>query len=143
MSSSAYDEFLNLPHHVSSDLPHMSMQNRAAQFASFAALTGFESIIKETCRQTAHRIELDESAKEALDKKLQRLLQVLHVHPQISITFFKPDEKKDGGAYICITGTIKKIDGYGENLIMTDGTQIPISEITSLQGDLLNDEIWG
>ena len=119
------------------------MQNRAAQFAPFAALTGFESIIKETCRQTAHRIELDESAKEALDKKLQRLLQVLHVHPQISITFFKPDEKKDGGAYICITGTIKKIDGYGENLIMTDGTQIPISEITSLQGDLLNDEIWG
>ena len=143
MSSSAYDEFLNLPHHVSSDLPHMSMQNRAAQFAPFAALTGFESIIKETCRQTAHWIELDESAKEALDKKLQRLLQVLHVHPQISITFFKPDEKKDGGAYICITGTIKKIDGYGENLIMTDGTQIPISEITSLQGDLLNDEIWG
>ena len=143
MSSSAYDEFLNLPHHVSSDLPHMSMQNRAAQFAPFAALTGFEAIIKETCRQTAHRIELDESAKEALDKKLQRLLQVLHVHPQISITFFKPDEKKDGGAYICITGTIKKIDGYGENLIMTDGTQIPISEITSLQGDLLNDEIWG
>lgn len=141
--SSAYDEFLNLPHHVSADLPHMSMQNRAAQFAPFAALTGFESIIKETCRQTAHRIELDESAKEALDKKLQRLLQVLHVHPQISITFFKPDEKKDGGAYICITGTIKKIDGYGENLIMTDGTQIPISEITSLQGDLLNDEIWG
>lgn len=141
--SSAYDEFLNLPHHVSSDLPHMSMQNRAAQFAPFAALTGFESIIKETCRQTAHRIELDESAKEALDKKLQRLLQVLHVHPRISITFFKPDEKKDGGAYICITGTTKKIDGYGENLIMTDGTQIPISEITSLQGDLFNDEIWG
>lgn len=141
--SSAYDDFLNLPHHVSADLPHMSMQNRAAQFAPFAALIGYESIIKETCRQTAHRIELDESAKEALDKKLQRLLQVLHVHPQISITFFKPDEKKDGGAYICITGTIKKIDGYGENLIMTDGTQIPISEITSLQGDLFNDEIWG
>lgn len=138
-----YNDMLHMPHHVSQTHPHMSMQNRAAQFSPFAALTGFESIIKETSRQTTQRSELDESAKEALDKKLQRLLQVLHVHPQISITFFKPDEKKDGGAYICTTGTIKKIDGYGENLIMTDGTQIPISEITSLQGDLFNDEIWG
>lgn len=138
-----YNDMLHMPHHVSQTHPHMSMQNRAAQFSPFAALTGFESIIKETSRQTAQRIELDESAKEVLDKKLQRLLQVLHVHPQVSITFFKPDEKKDGGAYICITGTIKKIDGYDENLIMTDGTQIPISEITSLQGDLFNDEIWG
>lgn len=138
-----YNDMLHMPHHVSQTHPHMSMQNRAAQFSPFAALTGFESIIKETSRQTAQRIELDESAKEVLDKKLQRLLQVLHVHPQISITFFKPDEKKDGGEYICITGTIKKIDGYGENLIMTDGTQIPIPEITSLQGDLFNDEIGG
>ena len=138
-----YDDMLHMPHHVSKTHPRMSMHNRAAQFSPFAALTGFESIIQETSRQTMQRIELDESAKEALDKKLQRLLQVLHVHPQISITFFKTDEKKDGGAYICITGTIKKIDGYGDNLIMTDGTQIPISEITSLQGDLFNDEIWG
>lgn len=138
-----YDDMLHMPHHVSKTHPRMSMHNRAAQFSPFAALTGFESIIQETSRQTMQRIELDESAKEALNEKLQRLLHVLHLHPKVSITFFKPDEKKDGGEYICITGTVKKIDGYGENLIMTDGTQIPISENTSLQGDLFNDEIWG
>ncbi len=89
-----YDDMLHMPHHVSKTHPRMSMHNRAAQFSPFAALTGFESIIQETSRQTMQRIELDESAKEALNEKLQRLLHVLHLHPKISITFFKPDEKR-------------------------------------------------
>lgn len=133
-----YNDMLHMPHHVSQTHPHMSMQNRAAQFSPFAALTGFESIIKETSRQTAQRIELDESAKEALDKKLQRLLHVLHVHPQISITFFKPDEKKDGGEYICITGTVKKIDTSTAEIIMTDGAKISIQEILAMQGEIFD-----
>lgn len=122
-----YDDMLHMPHHVSKTHPHMSMHNRAAQFSPFAALTGFESIIQETSRQTTQRIELDESAKEALNEKLQRLLQVLHVHPKISIIFFKPDEKKDGGEYICITGTVKKIDNSSAS-IRSNGGHPPCNE---------------
>lgn len=133
-----YDDMLHMPHHVSKTHPRMSMHNRAAQFPPFAALTGFESIIQETSRQTMQRIELDESAKEALNEKLQRLLHVLHLHPKISITFFKPDEKKDGGEYICITGTVKKIDTSTAEIIMTDGAKISIQEILAMQGEIFD-----
>ena len=133
-----YDDMLHMPHHVSKTHPRMSMHNRAAQFSPFAALTGFESIIQETSRQTMQRIELDESAKEALNEKLQRLLHELHLHPKISITFFKPDEKKDGGKYICITGTVKKIDTSTAEIIMTDGAKISIQEILAMQGEIFD-----
>lgn len=133
--SSAYDDFLNLPHHVSADLPHMSMQNRAAQFAPFAALTGFESIIKETCRQTAHRIELDESAKEDLNKKLQLLQKNLLHFPEVSIEYFIPDKLKSGGTYQTVRGTVRKIDLNNHVLIMDTMCRIPIHEIRRFEWD--------
>ena len=124
-----YNDMLHMPHHVSQTHPHMSMQNRAAQFSPFAALTGFESIIKETSRQTAQRIELDESAKEVLNKKLQLLQKNLLHFPEVSIEYFIPDKLKSGGTYQTVRGTVRKIDLSNHVLIMDTMCRIPIHEI--------------
>lgn len=137
--SSAYDEFLNLPHHVSADLPHMSMQNRAAQFAPFAALIGYDALIRETARLTDHRAELDESEKAALDRRLQLLHQNLLNAPRISITYFQPDAFKVGGSYQTVTGIVRKWDEYHQRLCMDDGTLIPVDEIFSVEGNLFHE----
>ena len=70
-----YEDIINLPHHVSPTRPQMPMSDRAAQFAPFAALTGYDAAIKETGRQTDVRIELDEEALTALDMKYQLLME--------------------------------------------------------------------
>ena len=89
-----YDEIINLPHHVSKTRPQMPMSDRAAQFAPFAALTGYESAIKETGRLTDERIELDEGALTALNMRYQLLMDALDEEPEVEITYFKPDERK-------------------------------------------------
>ena len=95
-----YDEIINLPHHVSKTRPQMPMSDRAAQFAPFAALTGYDSAIKETGRLTDEKIELDEEALTALDMKYQILMDTFDDAPEVTITFFQPDERKAGGKYI-------------------------------------------
>ena len=132
--SSAYDEFINLPHHVSSDLPHMSMQNRAAQFAPFAALIGYDALIRETARLTDQRIDLDESVKAELNEKLRLLLELLPQQPEVSIMYFQPDSWKDGGTYQNANGIVHKYLPSDNALIMMDGVQIPVNEIISLEG---------
>ena len=132
--SSAYDEFLNLPHHVSADLPHMSMQNRAAQFAPFAALIGYDALIRETARLTDQRIDLDESVKAELNEKLRLLLELLPQQPEVSIMYFQPDSWKDGGTYQSANGIVHKYLPSDNALIMMDGVQIPVNEIISLEG---------
>lgn len=134
-----YEDIINLPHHVSKKHPQMAIESRAAQFAPFAALVGYEDAIEETARLTIKRIELNEEEKNILDMKLQMLKEQMHVqiYPEISIMYFVPDLKKDGGKYIKISGTIKKIDEYNQLLILDDKTQIPISEIISIVGESL------
>ncbi|MEA5014857.1 MAG: hypothetical protein VB099_09880 [Candidatus Limiplasma sp.] len=129
-----YDDIIHLPHHVSKKHPPMAIADRAAQFSPFAALTGHASAIAETARLTDTRIELDETAKIALSDRLQIILDRLKEHPQIQITYFQPDVKKEGGAYITAAGTVKKIDGYERVVVMTDGTAIPINEIIGIDG---------
>lgn len=131
-----YDDIINLPHHVSQSHPHMSTLDRAAQFSPFAALTGYESAIKETARLTNNRMELDEAAKNVLDEKLRILYEQLNRQPVIEITYFKPDEKKNGGAYVSVIGIVKKIDGYKRMIIMQDETRIAIEEIIRITGDI-------
>ena len=131
-----YDDIINLPHHVSMTRPHMSDINRAAQFSPFAALTGYDAAIKETGRLTDERIELDEYTKEHLNDRLQIIADQLKEQPEISVTYFQPDAKKDGGAYVTATGTAKKIDRYERVVIMTDDTTIPIYEIISIEGQI-------
>lgn len=131
-----YDDIINLPHHTSPVRPRMAMTDRAAQFSPFAALTGYEAAVKEAARLTERRIELDEYEKEALDERLQLLQAHLTEHPEVRITYFKPDERKDGGAYLSVEGSIKKIDRCERMIIMTDGKKIPVDEITEIEGEI-------
>jgi len=137
--SGKYDDMLHLPHHVSSKHPQMSRANRAAQFSPFAALTGYDAAVKETARLTDQRIELDEEAKASLDLRLRLLADHLSEHPLISITYFQPDDRKDGGSYVTATGTVKKLDLYLNLLIMASGQKIPIGEVLSIEGTLFNE----
>lgn len=133
-----YDDIIHLPHHVSATRPHMSAIDRAAQFSPFAALTGYDAAIKETARLTDERVELDEYMKDALSDKLQIIAKRLKEHPEIAITYFLPDVKKNGGAYVTAGGTAKRIDEYKRVVIMSDGTVIPIDEISSIEGQIFN-----
>ena len=133
-----YDDIIGLPHHVSATRPRMSMIDRAAQFSPFAALTGYDAAIKETGRLTDQRIELSEDSRAALDRKQQILLDNIRERPDVSITYFIPDERKDGGSYVTVTGNVKKIDDYQRLLILTDRAQIPLDEIVDIESELFN-----
>lgn len=128
-----YADIINLPHHVSSKHPQMSISDRAAQFSPFAALTGHEEAIKETARLTDERIELDEDRKHRLNEKLQTILRTNEKYPKVSVLYFVPDTKKTGGSYARYTGRIKKIDEYEKILVMTDGTKIEIDQIYEIE----------
>ncbi len=126
----AYDDIINLPHPNSAKHPRMSMIDRAAQFSPFAALTGHGAAIEETARLTDRRIELTEEEKTVLDEKLRLLLET---GGEGMITYFLPDERKDGGAYVAKLGTIKKIDPLEGRVILTDRTAIPIKDILEIE----------
>ena len=128
-----YDEIMELPHHVSKTRPQMPMSDRAAQFAPFAALTGYDSAIKETGRLTDERIELDEEALAALDRKYQLLMDTLDDAPEVTIIYFQPDERKAGGQYVSATGTVKKVDTFGRQILLQDGTRIPLDSVYDLR----------
>ena len=128
-----YNEIINLPHHVSTTHPQMPMSDRAAQFAPFAALTGYDSAIKETGRLTDERIELDEEALTALDRKYQLLMDTLDDAPEVTIIYFQPDERKAGGQYVSATGTVKKVDTFGRRILLQDGTRIPLDSVYDLR----------
>lgn len=134
--SNKYDKIINLPHHVSSTRPHMSMIDRAAQFSPFAALTGYDAAVKETARLTEQQIELDEYEKAALDQRILLLQEHLKELPEVTITHFVPDEHKDGGKYVSITEAVKKIDTYEKQIVLVDKSKIPIENILSIEGEL-------
>lgn len=130
-----YDDILYLPHHVSTSRPHMPKIDRAAQFAPFSALSGFSEVIGETGRLTQERVELGEQAKSELNEKLRMIQERIAVRPEVTVTYFQPDKRKSGGAYITATGRVKKIDIYRRTVVMQDGTQIPMEEIIRLKSD--------
>lgn len=131
-----YDDIINLPHHVSKTRPQMSMVDRAAQFSPFAALTGYDAAIKETGRLTDEKVNLSEEEKEALDRKQQILMEWLGDHPALTITFFVPDEKKAGGAYMTKSGNLKKIGEFERVMLLTDGTKIPLDDVVEIESEL-------
>lgn len=132
-----YDDIINLPHHVSNSHPPMAIPDRAAQFSPFAALAGYDGAIKETARLTDERVELDEVAKTILDQKIRIVEEQLSNDPEITITFFQPDVKKDGGAYVSISGIVKKIDYYKRVVLMQDGRRIEIEDISNITGEIV------
>ena len=133
-----YDEIMGLPHHVSKTRPQMPVSDHAAQFAPFAALTGYDAAIKETGRLTDERIELDVEALSALDMKYQLLMEALDEAPEVTITYFQPDERKAGGKYVSAVGTVKKIDDFERRITMRDGTRIPMDDVLSIDGELFS-----
>lgn len=131
-----YDDIIDLPHHVSETHPPMSRADRAAQFSPFAALTGYDVAVRETARVTERRIELDEGVKAELNARLNCILEHLSEHPQVSITYFMPDEKKSGGAYRTVTGAVRKLDSFAKTLTLADGTVVPMEEMVHVEGNL-------
>lgn len=145
MNTDSYDDILHLPHPTSKRHPRMPLSDRAAQFAPFAALTGHEEAIRETARLTDSFVELDEGQRERLDKRLQLLRaetgkgKVPPLGAVVRVTYFQPDARKEGGAYMTVCKAVKKVDGYGRKLLFADGTAIPIENIVSIEGELLKD----
>lgn len=136
-AESQYADIINLPHHVSKKRPQMNLIDRAASFAPFAALTGYDDAVKETARLTDTKLELDENTKEILNDKLQIVLEMNSDDLPVSITYFVPDKKKTGGAYVVKTGTIKRYDEYERQIIFTDKSAVSIEDVLEIECEIL------
>ena len=136
--SDNYDDILHLPHPTSKTHPRMPRQDRAAQFSPFAALVGYEDVITEAGRLTNRRIELDDGEISILDERL-RLVMADGTDPEVSVTWFQPDERKNGGSYVTTIGKVKKVDELKRTLVMKDGTEVPIEEIIDIQSPVFRD----
>lgn len=137
--SHEYDDIIGLPHHTSSRHPRLPMSSRAAQFAPFAALTGFEGVIAEEGRLTDSFTELDDDMKEDIDLKLELLGSMVSGSPEATFTYFVPDRKKEGGSYSTVTGRIKKIDDIERIIILKNGTRIRIDDLFSITGEVFRE----
>ena len=131
-----YEDIVNLPPHISENHSQPTMKDRAARFAPFAAITGYEEMVLEEARVTEERIDLDEGTLSLLNEKLNMIQEFLDEEPEVTITYFEPDKKKSGGAYVSITGLVKRIDEYERLVIMKDGKKINIEDIYGIQGTL-------
>lgn len=127
-----YDDIIDLPHHISTRRAHLSMAQRSAQFASFAALKGFEDEIAETARVTDKKLILDENEIEILNEALQYISYNINENLEVSITYFVPDKLKSGGAYVTKVGKINKIDSI-TRILTLDTHQIPINDIFKIE----------
>lgn len=133
--SGSYDNIINLTHPNSTKHPRMSIQSRASIFSPFAALSGHAGAIAETARLTERRKELGEDIKVELDRRQVILLEHIGEQPPITVTWFQPDERKDGGVYVTATGRLKKIDPVERILILLDGTKVQLEEVVNLESD--------
>ena len=133
-----YKEIINLPHKQSTKRPHMSSLDRAAQFAPFAALTGYDDAVKETARLTDEKIELSEENLNVLNMKYQILVDRLDEEHEVTFTYFVPDGAKSGGAYVTKQGIVKKVDDYERLITLYDGTKIPMDDVLAIDGDFFS-----
>ncbi len=136
--SGQYDDIIGLPRPVSNRHPHMPVSGRAAQFAPFAALTGYDATLRETARQTDRKTELSDQAKALLDQKQQVLLRLSQQHPDITVIYFKPDSRKAGGSYVSVSGQFHCIDPLKRLLFLTDKTCIPLDDILDLESTTID-----
>ena len=124
-----YDDILDCPHHVSSVHPPMPLIDRAAQFAPFAALVGYDEEIGEAARSTDGREELSEDAIDALNQAFQKLLEHEEERPLVTVTYFQPDAKKDGGRYMTYTGNFRFYDAEKRVMKFVDGMVISLEQM--------------
>ena len=130
-----YDDIIAQPHPTSKRHPRMSRLNRAAQFAPFAALTGYGDAIAEAARQTGDQRELTDAERLALGEKLSTLRDRLADSPTVTVTYFRPDPRKAGGEYTSVTGNVRRVREYERELYMADGTIIPFDRILDIDGE--------
>ena len=129
-----YNDIINLPHYVSKKHPQMSKEARSAQFAPFAALSGYEDAIKETAKLTDNKIELSDEMINIINDKLLFIEKNIQDKPLITITYFVPDKRKNGGEYISVTNNIKQIDLINNIIILTNKKKICINDIIGISG---------
>ena len=147
LEQNSYADILKLPHHKAANRPQMSMHDRAAQFSPFAALTGFDGVIAETGRRTDQKVELSEYQMTLLDQKLTLIDDAIQdgYHPMVTVVYFVPDAKKDGGSYQEYTGKVRQIDSVERKLVFlaanerSAGKVISIDDILEIHGDLVDD----
>ena len=128
-----YDDIIHLPHHVSQNHPQMPLRDRAAQFAPFAALTGYEAVVGETARLTASKRELDAQEAEERNRQLAVVIEHLSERPEVTVEYFVPDERKSGGAYVTVTGRVRHVSLPERILVMEDGGIIPVDNVVLLK----------
>ena len=136
--SGKYDDIIDLPHPEPQTHPRMPMRDRAAQFAPFAALTGYDAAIRENARLTQERIDPAEAELAALDRRFRLLLEHLGERPEVRLTRFRPDERKSGGVYETVSGIVKQIDLIARRIRLLDGTDIPMDDVLTLDGALFD-----
>lgn len=127
-----YDDIIHLPHHQSGTRPHMSLHDRAAQFSPFAALTGYDAAVEEAARLTEQKLELSEEEKAAIGAKLTGIKEHIKERPEVTVTYFVPDERKAGGTYVTVTGIVRRIDDFERVVIMQDRSRIRIDDIAAI-----------
>ncbi len=139
-----YEDIVNLPHHVSRNRPQMPLRDRAAQFAPFAALTGYGEAIDETARWTEERRELDENERAILDSRLRFLSARLEEQPPVEIEHFVPDSRKAGGSYVRTEGKLVSIATSSRTLQLADGTGVDLNDIVKIESPLFDmmEELW-
>lgn len=128
-----YESLLHLPHPTSPKHPRMPIGDRAAQFAPFAALTGYDDVIVETARLTDDPTQLTEESLAILDSKLRALETIIETAPEITVRFFEADKRKQGGAYKTVTKGLRRVERTERCLLMTDGERIPLDCVSGLE----------
>jgi len=138
-NSHCYDDMIDLPHPVSKTHPPMARAKRAAQFAAFDALAGYGEAIREAGRETEEKVELSDDMGEMLDARLAVIGSHIKEQPDVTVTYFLPDERKAGGRYVTVSGKVKVLDGVRRVMALTDGTRIPIGDLRTIEGDVFRD----
>ena len=124
-----YDDIINMPHHQSSKRPHKSSHQRAAQFAPFAALTGYDAAIDETARLTGQKLELSDEQANHLNAQIQHIIENIADKPRVEITYFVPDNRKSGGEYVTVTGRVRRVDDHNREIVFVDGMTVGIDDV--------------
>ena len=130
---SEYDDIINLPHHQSVKHPHMNSHQRAAQFAPFAALTGYDAAIDETARLTGQKLELSDEQADHLNAQIQHIIENIADKPRVEITYFVTDTLKSGGEYVTVTGRVRRVDDYNREIVFADGITVKIDDVWNIK----------
>ena len=131
-----YKQIIDLPYHGSVSHPKMDRVDRAAQFSPFSALVGYDDIIDETNRFTEEQFDFGEEDKKILDEKLRLICEHEKERPTVSVTYFIPDEKKEGGAYLTLQGQVKELDAVSRTLVFTGGQKLPLDDLLQIESPL-------